>query len=89
MNRYDSDFNYRKMEIAIQTYLEGIKKSCPNVAPEHLSHLAEGLTISELPAKQFYILAGDLHTLIGHVYSGLTGAFFMHGVGYELTVTLI
>ena len=77
------------MEIAIQTYLEGIKKSCPNVAPEHLSHLAEGLTISELPAKQFYIQAGDLQTRIGYVYSGLIRAFYIDADGNEMTVNFI
>ena len=79
------------MNAIIQTYLENIgDKYQPQTADmSYLSSFADGLSVSELNTKQFYIKAGDIQSQIGYVYSGLIRAFYVDSKGNEVTVNFI
>lgn len=70
----------------IGTYINSIKKLCPNITDEALDYYASKLTIPELKPKFFYIQAGAIQKEMGYVYSGLLRAFYVDGSGKEITV---
>ncbi|WP_313579866.1 Crp/Fnr family transcriptional regulator [Chishuiella sp.] len=76
-------------EIFIKSYLQTVKIICPKLEDETLQFFAEGLTVSFLTAKQFYIQANVVQKEIGYVSSGLIRAFYIDDNGNEKTVNFI
>jgi len=77
------------LEDILTTYLDSVQKRCPKITKEELSFLANGLTISELKAKHFYIHANSVQKEIGFIYSGLLRAFYIDNNGNDVTVNFI
>ncbi|BES61647.1 Crp/Fnr family transcriptional regulator [Dysgonomonas capnocytophagoides] len=73
----------------IQTYFQSIKKLCPTLPDIALQYLVDGLVISEIKPKYFYIQANTVQKEIGYIYSGLLRAFYIDGKGNEITVNFI
>lgn len=77
------------MDKTIQTYLQSVKELCPKLPNEALEYLADGLVISEIKPKYFYIQANTVQKEIGYVYSGLLRAFYIDDKGNDITVNFI
>jgi CRP/FNR family transcriptional regulator, anaerobic regulatory protein len=67
-------------------YLQTVLKFCPKLTEAERQYLLNGLTVTELPAKHFYIHAGEIQRHIGFVYQGLLRAFYIDNEGNEITV---
>ncbi|MBD2768149.1 Crp/Fnr family transcriptional regulator [Hymenobacter sp. BT664] len=77
------------MEEAIIAYLNSVKELCPKVTDEELKYLMNGLTVSELKNRQFYIQANTVQKEIGFVFSGLLRAFYTDRAGNDFSVNFI
>lgn len=77
------------MEEAIEACLNSVKTLCPKVTKAELDYLVNGLTISELKPKHFYIHSNTIQKEIGFVYSGLIRAFYVDKDGNEISVNFI
>ncbi len=69
-----------------QTFLDVIANFCPKLTAAELNHFAQGMTISELKNKEFYIRGGDIQKHIGFVYQGLLRAYYIDAKGNEITI---
>ncbi|MFM2267874.1 MAG: hypothetical protein RL757_1315 [Bacteroidota bacterium] len=74
------------MEKIIATYLQSVLSLCPKLTAAEQQYLRNGLTVTELPAKHFYVHAGEIQRHIGFVYQGLLRAFYIDDDGNEITV---
>jgi CRP-like cAMP-binding protein len=77
------------MSQAIDSFLSALRRLCPNVTEAALQYLKEGLTVTELNNKHFYIHADSLQKEIGYVYKGLLRAFYIDERGNEISVNFI
>ena len=77
------------MKEAIATFLNSVNSLCPKVTQADLEYLQNGLTISELKSKHFYIHAKTIQKEIGFVFSGLLRAFYVDKDGNEISVNFI
>jgi CRP/FNR family transcriptional regulator, anaerobic regulatory protein len=77
------------MKEIIQQYINSVKQHSPKLSQEALKYWAEGLSISELKSKDFYIKANTLQQEIGYVHLGLLRSFYIDGSGNQVTVNFI
>ncbi len=77
------------MNQAITAYLSSFKTLCPKLTLEELVFIKNGLTVSDLKSKHFYIHANALQQEIGFVYQGLLRAFYVDQKGNEITVNFV
>jgi CRP/FNR family transcriptional regulator, anaerobic regulatory protein len=73
----------------IQQYIASVKNHSPKLTGEALNYWADGLSISKLNPKDFYIRAETLQKQMGYVHSGLLRSFYIDGGGNEVTVNFI
>jgi CRP/FNR family transcriptional regulator, anaerobic regulatory protein len=74
---------------AIDAYLKTVKALCPTVTDAALAYLSEGLSVSELKAKHFYIQANTIQKNIGFITSGLLRAFYIDENGKDITIRFV
>jgi CRP/FNR family transcriptional regulator, anaerobic regulatory protein len=72
-------------EIKIK-YIKEVTKLCPHLRKEELTYLENGMNVSELPNKHFFIHSGEIQKTIGFVVSGLLRAFYIDNNGSEITI---
>ncbi len=77
------------MHQTIQKYLQRVKTQSPQLTQRDLDFFAEGLSITELSVKDFYIKAGEAQTQMGYVASGLLRAFYTDEAGNDITVSFM
>ncbi len=77
------------MNTPFDTYRDHIKYSCPDLPSDQLQMLINGLSISKLSSKQYYIEAGAIQDHIGYISSGLIRAFYIDEKGNEVNVCFI
>lgn len=74
------------MKEAINSYLNSVRVLCPNVTTAELNYLINGLTVSNLKPKHFYLHANTIQREIGFVYSGLLRTFYIDDKGNQISV---
>ena len=77
------------MENPIDQYVKAIKHYCPAITESELKQITQGITVSKIKAKQFYIEAGALQQQMGYLCSGLIRAYYLNDEGDEVTVNFI
>lgn len=77
------------MKEAITTYLDSVRSLCPKVTNAELDYIKNGLTISELKSKHFYIHANAIQRELGFVFSGLLRAYYIDSNGNEISVNFV
>ena len=77
------------MKDAFATYLASVRALCPRLESAELDYLQRGLTLTELPARHFFVHGGMIQREIGFVYSGLLRAFYIDEKGREISVNFI
>jgi CRP-like cAMP-binding protein len=81
--------NDKHLKEAIAAYLNSVKTLCPKVTEAELEYIQNGLTVTALKPKHFYIQAGKVQQEIGFVFSGLLRAFYVDDSGHEISVKFI
>jgi CRP-like cAMP-binding protein len=74
---------------AIATFLNSVNSLCPKVTLSELEYLQNGMTLTELKSKHFYIHANTIQKEIGFVFSGLLRSFYVDMDGNEISVNFI
>ncbi len=74
------------MESIKKKYLAEINKICPDLTNEECVYLEQGMAITNLPNKHFYVRRAVVQKNIGFVYSGLLRTFYIDYNGNEITV---
>lgn len=74
---------------AIEEYLPSVTQLCPEISEEELDFFKNGLSVSQLPRKHFYIQAGEIQKQLGYVSKGLIRAFYIDSKGNDVTVNFI
>ena len=77
------------MEGSIENYISAIKNYCPAITDSELKQITQGITVSRLAAKHYYIEAGTLQQEMGYLCCGLIRAFYIDTEGNEVTVNFI
>jgi CRP/FNR family transcriptional regulator len=77
------------MKVAMETFLNSVMILYPKVTQAELEYLQNGLSITELKSKHFYIHAKTIQKEIGFVFSGLLRAFYVDKDGNEISVNFI
>lgn len=77
------------MQEAVDTYLASVRSLCPRVTEEELAFLKQGLVVSELRPRHFYIHAQAIQQRVGFVYRGLLRSFYVDAQGREITVNFV
>lgn len=77
------------MQQVITAFLKHLKDVCPQLPHEALTHLAHGVVVSQLPAKHFYLRAGEEQPALGYVVEGLIRAFCIDSRGSEVTINFV
>ena len=77
------------MSTEIETYLNSIKKTCPELTEKDILYFSEGLTITKLEKNDFYITVGQIQMQGGFLTSGLVRAFHTDQNGDEKNIYFI
>ncbi len=75
-----------KLHAPIETYLNTVRETCPQVKEPALNFLRQRLTITTLAVKQYYVQAHTLQKSVGFVFSGLLRAYYVDRLGDEVTI---
>jgi CRP/FNR family transcriptional regulator len=72
-----------------EAFVKSVKSICPSLTDKELEYLTEGMTVSELKSRHFYIHANTIQKQIGFINSGLIRSFYTDSDGNEITVNFI
>jgi len=77
------------MKSAIDIFMQSIQSLCPKLTDAELKYLEDGITITSLHTKNFYITADTIQKEIGFVYQGLIRCFYIDAKGKDITVKFV
>lgn len=75
-----------ELKTPVESFLTSFLSLCPELSEPELNFIKEGLTVTELKSRHFYIHAGMIQKEIGFVHSGLIRSFYIDNKGNEITV---
>jgi CRP-like cAMP-binding protein len=70
-------------------YIRSVIQLCPGISHTAIAYLQQGLSLTELKPKAFYIQAHVVQRNIGFVYRGLIRSFYVDPAGREINVNFI
>ncbi|MDO5104706.1 Crp/Fnr family transcriptional regulator [Capnocytophaga sp.] len=77
------------MNCVIEPYLQNVKTQNPALTDDNLAFFAQGLSVSVLSPREFYIKAGEAQTQMGYVTHGLLRTFYTNEQGDDITVSFM
>jgi CRP/FNR family transcriptional regulator, anaerobic regulatory protein len=75
--------------LEIESYINAIRKICPEITKQEIDYLVSGLSIQAFEPKHFYIQANTIQKCIGFVHSGLLRAFYIDNEGKDITIRFV